>query len=85
MSKRTKNTRKYEWKKGNKILGYGITNDLEKREAEHKQEVPGSKLKIVEGKCSEKRAKEWGIEKIRIYKKRNGKLPPMNRPRKSKV
>ena len=33
----TRDTYKYHFKRGNKILHTGITNDLERREREHKQ------------------------------------------------
>ena len=33
-----RNTYKYHFKKGNKILHTGITNDLDRREKEHKRE-----------------------------------------------
>ncbi len=33
----TRNTYKYHFKLGNKIVHTGITNDLERREQEHKQ------------------------------------------------
>lgn len=34
-----RNTFKYHFKRGNKILHTGITNDLERREQEHQQSI----------------------------------------------
>lgn len=45
MSKR--NTYKYELTKGNKVVYVGITNNPERREAEHRQNKNFDKMKIV--------------------------------------
>ena len=45
MSKR--NTYKYELTKGNKVVYIGITNNPERREAEHRQNKNFDKMKIV--------------------------------------
>ena len=38
-----RDTYKYHFKKGNKIVHTGITDDLERREQEHKQEFRGKR------------------------------------------
>lgn len=53
-------TYKYHFKQGNKIVHGGITNDLERREAEHKQTY-GEKghIKQVGRKTTEDGARKW--------------------------
>jgi len=62
MAKR--DTYKYYFKMGNKIVHGGITNDLERREQEHKQKW-SSKGHITQvGRCTtEEAAREWGKKK----------------------
>ena len=42
--KEPRDTARYHLKEGNKIIHTGITNDPERREAEHQQERPNSRL-----------------------------------------
>jgi predicted GIY-YIG superfamily endonuclease len=42
-----RDTFKYHFKIGNKIVHSGITNDLERREQEHQQKWPGGHIKQV--------------------------------------
>lgn len=54
-----RNTYKYQFKVGNKIVHEGITDDLERREQEHKQKWPKGNIKQV-GRCTtEEAAREW--------------------------
>ncbi|RJR34260.1 MAG: GIY-YIG nuclease family protein [Deltaproteobacteria bacterium] len=57
MAKR--DTRKYDFKVGNKIVHSGITNDLERREDEHKQRWPKGHIVQVERATTEEAAREW--------------------------
>jgi len=57
MAKR--NTYKYHFKVGNKILHGGITNDLERREREHQQKWPIGHIKQVGRRTTEEAAREW--------------------------
>ncbi len=43
-----RDTYKYHFKKGNKIVHTGITNDIDRREAEHKNEPGWSKGHITQ-------------------------------------
>jgi predicted GIY-YIG superfamily endonuclease len=58
MSKK-RDTYKYHFKKGNKIIHSGITNDLERREMEHNQKWPGGHIKQVGNRTTEEAAREW--------------------------
>jgi len=63
MAKR--DTYKYQFKVGNKVVHKGITNDLERREGEHKQDWPNGHIKqvghAVEGKSARQWEKEQGV------------------------
>lgn len=64
--KRTQKKRthyKYHYKKGNKILHGGITEDLDRREQEHQQKWPGGKIKQVGRKTTEEAARDWEEDK----------------------
>lgn len=58
MAKRDWHT--YEFKKGNKILHKGITQDLDRRESEHKANLDsgGHIMKVGHAK-TEKGARQW--------------------------
>ncbi len=56
---RTRNTFKYHFKIGNKIVHSGITNDLDRRELEHKQEWPEGHIKQVGNRTTEDAARKW--------------------------
>ena len=64
MSKQKKrNTYKYQFKVGNKIMHGGITNDIERREAEHKRKWPGGHLRQVGRRTTEEAARAWEKDK----------------------
>lgn len=44
---KSRNTYKYQFKVGNKIVHEGITDDMERREQEHKQKWPKGHIKQV--------------------------------------
>ena len=54
-----RDTSKYHYKKGNKIVHSGITNNLERREQEHENKWPGGHIKQVGRKTTEDAAREW--------------------------
>lgn len=61
MAKR--DTYKYYFKLGNKIVHGGITDDLERREQEHQQKKPNGHIFQV-GRCTtEEAARDWEKEK----------------------
>ena len=64
MGKQKRDTYKYQFKIGNRIVHGGITNDLERREREH-QQTYGQKghIKKVGRKTSEEAARQWEQEK----------------------
>lgn len=57
-----RDTYKYHLKIGNKIVHRGITNDLERREAEHQQEFPGAKIKQIGNRTTREGALKWERE-----------------------
>ena len=65
-----RDTYKYYVKKGDKIVHRGITNDLNRREAEHQERFPGTKL-IPEGRrVTREAALKWERQGgKRFYKK----------------
>ncbi len=60
---KSRNTYKYQFKVGNKIVHGGITDDLERREGEHQEKWPKGHIKQVGRKTTEDAAKEWEEEK----------------------
>ncbi len=57
MTNRTWN--KYHYKIGNRIIHSGITQDLERREAEHKTRWPGGHISKVGRATTEEAARTW--------------------------
>ena len=58
-----RNTYKYYFKVGRKIVHGGITNDLERRELEHRQKWSNGHILQV-GRCTtEEAARKWEQEK----------------------
>lgn len=57
-----RDTYKYHLKQGNKIVHRGITNDLERREQEHQEEHPGSKIQQIGRATTRDAALEWERE-----------------------
>jgi predicted GIY-YIG superfamily endonuclease len=60
---RARDTYKYYFKVGNKIVHGGITDDLERREEEHKQKWPNGHIVQVGRRTTEEAAMEWEEEK----------------------
>ncbi len=60
---KTRDTYKYYFKKGNRIVHGGITDDLERREQEHKQKWPKGHIVQVGRKTTEDAAREWENDK----------------------
>jgi hypothetical protein len=58
-----RDTYKYQYKIGNKIVHGGITNDLERREQEHQQKWPKGHIKQVGRRTTEEAARKWEEEK----------------------
>jgi len=58
-----RDTYKYQFKVGNKIVHGGITDDLERRETEHQKEWPGGHIAQVGRKTTEEAARQWEDEK----------------------
>lgn len=58
-----RDTYKYVFKVGNRIMHGGKTNDLERREQEHQQEHPTGHIKQVGRKTTEEAARKWEDEK----------------------
>lgn len=58
-----RNVYKYHLKKGNKILHTGITNDLDRKEAEHQQKYgKGVHIKQVGFRTTFKEAMKWALK-----------------------
>lgn len=58
-----RDTYKYVMKVGRKIVHGGITNDLERRQAEHQQKWPNSRIVQVGRRTTEDAANEWEKDK----------------------
>ena len=74
-----RDTSKYVLKQGNKIVYVGITDNPERREAEHNQDKTFDKMEIVGKKSSRKSTEQWETERIQTYMKNHeGKTPKYN-------
>lgn len=62
MAKANRDTLKYHFKQGHKIVHRGITDDLERREQEHQQKWPGGHIVQVGRRTTEEAAREWESE-----------------------
>ena len=60
-----RDTYKYQFKIGNKIVHGGITNDLERRETEHQQKWSNGHIRQVGRATTEEAARQW--EKDKAY------------------
>jgi len=58
-----RDTYKYYFKDGHKIVHGGKTNDLERREQEHQQEWPKGHIFQVGRRTTEEAARKWEEEK----------------------
>lgn len=54
-----RNTYKYDFKIGQKIVHSGVTKDLERREIEHQQKWPKGHIVQVGNRTTEEAAIEW--------------------------
>lgn len=59
MSSESRDTYKYQFKIGHKIVHGGITNDLERREQKHQQKWANGHIKQVARKPTEAAARDW--------------------------
>jgi len=57
-----RNTHKYQFMVGNRIVHKGITDDLERREQEHKREWPKGHIRKIGYITTEKAARKWEKE-----------------------
>ena len=62
MTRHRRDTHKYVFKIGNKIVHGGITDDLVRREEEHQQKWPKGHIKSVGRRTTEDAARKWEEE-----------------------
>lgn len=60
MAKR--DTYKHHMKQGNRVVYRGITNDLERHQAEHQAQIPGAKIEQIGGRTTRDAALKWERE-----------------------
>ena len=61
--KNKRDTYKYQYRQGRKIVHGGITEDLERREQEHQQKWPGGRISKVGRRTTEDAARKWEKDK----------------------
>ncbi|MFA5399922.1 MAG: hypothetical protein WC169_00945 [Dehalococcoidia bacterium] len=59
MADKPRDTYKYVFKVGNKIMHGGITDNLDRREQEHQIESPKGHIKQVGRRTTEEAARDW--------------------------
>lgn len=57
-----RDTYKYHLKQGKKVVHRGITNDLERREAQHQEQFPDSRIQQIGRKTCRDSALKWERE-----------------------
>ena len=57
-----RDTYKYHLKAGGKIVHRGITNDLDRREAEHQEKFPGAEIRQVGRRTTREAGLRWERE-----------------------
>lgn len=75
-----RDTFKYELRRGNKLVYVGITNDLERREDEHRREGMEFTSMVKVGNATTRvAAEDWEADRIATYKdNHNGERPEYN-------
>lgn len=68
----SKDTNKYLLKQGNKVVYVGITDNPERREAEHRQDKNFDKMELVGRKSTRDGAEQWEADRIKTYMKNHG-------------
>ena len=63
MAKQPRDTYKYQFKQGNRIVHGGITNDLDRREQEHQRKYGHGHIKQVGRRTTEEAARAWERKK----------------------
>ena len=66
-----RDTYKYHLKKGDKIIRVGVTNDLNRWEAEHQKSFPGTKIHPIGRRTTRESALKWERDKARKTEKRS--------------
>ncbi len=72
-----RDTSKYILKQGNKIVYVGITNDPQRREAEHRQDKDFDKMEIIGRTCTRQSAEQWETDRIETYMSNHGGNTPI--------
>lgn len=67
-----RDTNKYVLKDGNKVVYVGITDNPERREAEHRQDKNFDKMELVGRKSTRDGAEQWEADRIETYMKNHG-------------
>ena len=75
MAKR--NTYKYELVKGNKVVYVGITNNPDRREAEHRKDKDFTNMRIVGRPSTPNGASQWEADRIQTYMRHHGGDTPI--------
>lgn len=68
----TRNTYKYDFKVGNKIRHSGVTNDLDRRESEHRQRWPDGHIVQVGRATTREAAEKWEESKHKAITPKRG-------------
>jgi len=71
---------RYELKRGKKVVYRGITNDPERREAEHRQEGKNfTHMHIIGPAVTKETAQKWEEQSLQSYRRSHGgRLPEYN-------
>ena len=73
-----RDTNKYECYQGNRLVSVGITNDMERREAEHRADgMEFSSMRKIGNVTTPDAASDWETARIQTYQKNHGGDTPL--------
>jgi predicted GIY-YIG superfamily endonuclease len=76
----SRDTFKYELKRGNKVVYAGITDDFQRRLNEHSKDKHFTTMQKVGNKVTRQSARQWEMNRLETYRKyHNGNNPEYNK------
>ncbi len=76
-----RDTYRYELRKKRKLVYVGITNDPERREAEHRAEGNDfTSINVVRPPVTRESAERWEEQRLKTFLENQGRLPRYNKP-----
>lgn len=78
MEKKLADTYVYKLVRNGQTVYIGITNDLARREQEHREDKQFDKMQIIKGPCTREEAEKFESVQLRLFSIIHGHLPEYN-------